>query len=402
MASLAVRIASKFSSLGETTRERLLGLPKACLAVIASRFNRLGEMAWMGLLGLPKACLASPVVNGLGRLVARHYLASPAPLRDAARRKLLILRNQYYAADQSQRSNEVLLLDNTLRASGLADYEVLTYDSDLGISPYSDLQLIRKCSEMRPDIVVFSSWWSYPTHPSVEALRFVRHRLGIPVAMIWWDTCNNGFWPSVAPLIGEIDVHVVGENPRGHCLDKSHPLFDRFLLLWAPMDPDLFHVVDRPRDIPISFIGQVRSYRAYRREYLQYLSDHGVAGRFCCSDEEGQVSHAQYAEIIRRSQMCVNFSYSVDAHQFKGRVLEAMFCGALLLESENDQTSVLFKPMVDYIPFSSKEDLLDKVKYLQLHPQEMAAIALNGTRKAHARYSGKAFWEAIFRKVGLQ
>jgi len=390
MAALAARVASRFHSLGETTWERVLGLPKACLDFSRAR-----------LLGLPKAWLASPVVNGLGGLVARHYLYSPASRQDAGRRKLLILRNRYYSGDRNVPSNELLLLDNTLRASGLADHEVLTYDSDLGISPYSDLQLIRKCSEMRPDIVVFSSWWSNLTHPSVEALRFVRQRLGIPVAMIWWDTCNYGFWPFIAPYIEAIDLHVVAENPRGHCLDKSHPLFDRFLLLWSPTDPALFHVADGPRDIPASFVGRATAYRSYRREFVQYLCDQGIPGHFSYSDGAGLVSHAQYAETIRRSQMCVNFSFSVDAHQFKGRVLEIMLSGALLLESENDQTSMLFTPMQDYVPFSSKEDLVSKIRYLQAHPDELAAIALNGTRKAQALYSGKTFWETIFRKVGL-
>lgn len=370
-------------------------------ARIVSRFIRLDESVRDHLLGLPKSCLAGPVVRGFGRLVARQYNSSSVPSHKTGRRKVLLLRNKYYRADKVQPSNEIGLLDNTLVASGLADHEVLTYDADLGISPYSDLQLIRKCSETHPDVVVLSSWWSYPTHPSVEALRFVRHHLGIPIAAIWWDTCNNGFWPSIAPNINEFDLHIVAENPRGYCLDESHPLFDRFLLLWSPLDEALFYPADGVRDIPVSFVGQATGYRAYRREYVQYLRDHGIAGYFSYADETGQISHSQYAEIVRRSQMCVNFSYSVDAHQLKGRVLEIMLSGALLLDSENDQTSMLFNPMEDYVPFSSKDDLLRKIYYLQAHPDEMAVIALNGMRKAHALYSGNAFWKAIFRKVGF-
>ena len=371
-------------------------------ARIANIFNRLGETTRGSLLRLPRACLSVPVVRGLGGLVAWHYRSPPARQREAGRHKLLVLRNRYLAQDRSQPSNEVRLLDNTLKASGLADHEVLTYDSDLGISPYSDLQLIRRCSEIRPDLVVLSSWWWKPTHPSVEALRFIRNRLDVPVATIWWDTCHNGFWPSIVPYIGDFDLHVVVDNPRGHCLDKSHPLFDRFLLLWPPQDPDLFHLGNGLRDIPVSFVGQVKSYRAYRREYVQYLCDHVPHGHFHCTDIAEQVSHARYAEIMRSSRMCVNFSYSVDAHQLKGRVLEVMLSGAMLLESENDQTSMLFTPMKDYVPFSTKEDLVSKIHYLQKHPDEMAAIAINGTRKAHALYSGNAFWNAIFRKAGLQ
>lgn len=295
------------------------------------------------------------------------------------------------------------MVDNTLRASGLCGLDVLTYDSDFGISPYSDLQLIRRCSEMRPDLLVLSSWGWSPTHPSLEAVRFVRNRLGIPVVTIWWDTCNNAFWPAIAPHIGDFDLHVVVDNPRSHCLDKSHSLFNRFLLLWPPSDPDLFSFVDgQQRDTLVSFVGSANGYRAYRRDYLQYVSDQGIAGHFLCSDEEGRVSHADYANISRRSRMCVNFSFSIDAHQLKARVFEVMLSGALLLESENDQTSMLFTPMEDYVPFSSKEDLVNKIRYFQAHPDEMAAIAISGTRKAHDLYSGAAFWDAMFRKVGFK
>jgi hypothetical protein len=390
MTSLTARVVSRFHSLGGTTGERVRGLPRACLDFSRAR-----------LLGLPKAYLASPVVNGLGGLVARHYSSTPSQRQNIGRPKILILRNRYYSGDPNELSNEVLLLDNTLRASGLADFEVLTYDSDLRISPFSDLQLIRKCSEFRPDIVVFSSWWSNTTHPSLEAVRFVRRRLGIPVAMIWWDTCNNQFWPSIARYIEQIDLHIVAENPRAHCLDKSHSLFDRFLLLWSPTDPGLFYVEDRPRDIPVSFVGRATAYRSYRREFVQYLSDQGVPGHFSYSDGTGQVTHSQYAETMRRSQMCVNFSYSVDAHQLKGRVLEIMLSGALLLESENDQTSMLFKPMEDYVSFTSKEDLARKIHYFLAHPEELAAIAKNGTLRAQTLFSGTVFWESIFQKMGF-
>ena len=105
-------------------------------------------------------------------------------------------------------------LDNTLRASGLGTFEVLTYDHDLSLFPLGDLQFIAKCAETRPDAVILSSWWHELRHPGIESLRFVRERLGIPLVAIWWDTCSDRFFSNLEPLLEYFDVHVVAENPN--------------------------------------------------------------------------------------------------------------------------------------------------------------------------------------------
>lgn len=369
-------------------------------ARIAHRLRYLSTLAWARALRLGQSCLGPVVVSGLGRLVARRYCTS-LEASVPRRRRVLVLRNRYMR-NRSQPSNEIGLLDDTLRASGLADFEVLTYDCDLCLSPYSDLQMIRKCSEVRPDLVVLSSWWWHPTHPSLRALQFTRKRLGIPVATIWWDTCSEAFWPRVELHLDMFDMHIVGENPRGHGFDKSHPMFERFLLLWSPFETGAYEADPTAvRDILVSFVGSVNSYRSARKECLLYLTRQGVDGFFAGSDEGAGFSHDQYVGILKRSRMCINFSSSVHGHQLKGRVLEAMLSGALLLESENDQTSMLFNAMEDYVPFSSKEDLLAKIRYFQAHPDEAEAIASAGTRKARALYSGTQFWNAVFKKAGL-
>lgn len=369
------------------------------LTNLARRIFRFGGLIRDLLLGLPKSYMSPLVVRVFGKLVTNRYDISSKSPRKAGKQTVLLLRYHFYDADKSQLSPEIGTLDNTLRASGLADYEVLSYDSDLGISPYCDLKLISKCAELRPRIVILSSWWFNSNHPCLETLRFIRCNLGIPVVTIWWDTCNDLFWLRIAPYISEFDLHIIAENPKLYCLDKLHPLIDRFITVWAPLDQNLFYSSTDLRDIPVTFVGKATGYRANRKEYIKYLLEHGVEGYFSYADEAGQISHSEYANIIRRSQIGVNFSYSVDAHQLKGRVLEIMLSGALLFESENDQISMLFEPMVDYIPFTSKEDLLNKIKYFQDHPCEMATIASSGARKAKTLYSGRAFWETIFRRV---
>jgi hypothetical protein len=346
---------------------------------------------------LPRRLLAAPVVGLLGPLAAGR--------RNAGREKrgkphVLILRNKYYASNSSQVSTEVMHLDHTLAACGLATFDVLTYDHDLRISPLSDVQLIAKCRDIRPDAIILSSWWLAPTHPSLAALRFVREEMGIPVAAIWWDSCSKAFWPSLEPVRQAFDVHVILDNPNLHLVDRADPAFERILQLWPPQDESLFKP-GASRDIPVSFLGQASAYRSYRTDTIDYLKAMNVEGRFSTSERGEQVTHELYAELMGRSRISLNFSYSVDCQQLKSRVMEVLFSGALLLESENEQTAQLFVPMQDYVPFSSKEDLVEKIRYYLEHEDELNRIAAHGRATALKHYGSARFWQLLLAKLKL-
>lgn len=347
---------------------------------------------------LPKRLLAEPVARLIGSTVIG--IRNPDKVK-RDKPHILILRNQFYSRKSMQISTEVMHLDNTLITSGLATFEVLTYDRDFLISPLSDLQLIEKCQEIKPDAIILSSWrMMAPQHPSIHSFKFIRERFGIPIAVIWWDTCSESFWKSLQPVIKKFDVHVIVDNPTLQYTDKKAPLFHRLLPLWPPQDENLFKP-SITRDIPVSFFGQASSYRSYRTEVIEHLIEMKVPGRFSTSDRDGQVTHATYADLMGRSRISLNFSRSVTCHQLKSRVMEIMFSGALLLESENEQTSKLFVPMKDFVPFKSKEDLVDKIRYYLDHEDEMTAIAKQGRATATRHYNSSCFWRLLLGKLKL-
>jgi len=292
----------------------------------------------------------------------------------------------------------VFHLDNTLRESKAATFDVLTYDRDLLWSPVSDLQLIAKCREGQPDAVIVSSWGKAPRHPSIEALAFVREHLGIRLVALWWDSCSVGFWKSVRPIMEHFDVHVIMDNPTLYHIDRQDALSERIIALWPPQDETLFHP-GTIQDIPVSFLGQVSSYRSYRSDAINFLVEKQVPGYFATRDRDQQVSHNEYADIMRRSKISLNFSYSVSSHQLKSRVLEVMFSGAMLLESDNAQTSKLFTPMKDYVPFTSKEDLVEKIRYYLRNEDQLTAIARQGRSTAASVYNASRFWELLCQKL---
>jgi spore maturation protein CgeB len=113
-----------------------------------------------------------------------------------------------------------------------------------------------------------------------------------------------------------------------------------------------------------------------------------------------RISLERYAEILGRSKISLNFSYSLPGtHALHGRVFEVMFSGALLIENLNTETPQYFTPMSDYVAFDTKEDLVDKVRYYLEHEDERQQIALNGYRKATKEYSPQVFWDRVMAKL---
>ena len=72
----------------------------------------------------------------------------------------------------------------------------------------------------------------------------------------------------------------------------------------------------------MAFFGQFSSYRDYRRDYIEYLMEQNISGYIASQNKDVQVEHSKYAEILGRAKIGINFSYSVDKHQLKGRVFE--------------------------------------------------------------------------------
>jgi len=109
--------------------------------------------------------------------------------------------------------------------------------------------------------------------------------------------------------------------------------------------------------------------------------------------------------MLRRSRITLNFSKvfapEVPSHQFKGRVLEAMLCGALLLEPNNLQTKRWFTPGEDYDTFGSFEELVAKVRFYLDDSAAREAMTARARARAETAMTAKAFWTAVFAHANL-
>ena len=349
--------------------------------------------------------VTTAVHRSVVRGVMQNVLSYPASHRAGPRPlpHFLIARYNYYAADASKGpSIEQFLLDNTLLAAHAGTSETFFWENDSGTFPRGDWALLEKCRAVRPDALILSSYEpGYRTMPSVEAIRLLRKRWHIPIVGVWWDTCYDGFWPSIQSVLPYIDLHVVPDNPLlNFFTDQTRARYGkRFLAAWEAMDPAIYNNPGRPRDIDVAFLGQATGYRSTRMPYMQALKDHDIPLYSSISVRAEQPSHEQYVDVLKRTRIGLNFSASRDSDQLKSRVFETIACGALLMENDNPQTRCYFEPLQDYVAFSSPSDLVDKVRYFLSHDVERQEIAARGEQKVRQIYNCERFWKAIFEKL---
>lgn len=361
------------------------------------------EHARAGLLGNPENKELREI---LVQLEPAHDLSA---VTDPVTQKLIVTKRpcsilfRYKHVPNSkfnQEAHEKFIISNPYKTAGIGSliefYLDDVFHTKNAIFEHTFLNVIR---DLQPDAIFLSSYEPLsPSHPNYSMLQAIRMFAKIPLITFWHDTCGQNARNVYGNMItSDIDLHI----PLDSDSFTKHYAGVEFLRLQAPPDHNLFWSAPEKADIPLSFIGSSAGYRSIRKEYTEFLQESGVPVYFSGGQvADTTVSWEEYASILRRSKISLNFSQSIDGeHQMKARVLEVMYSGALLLESENEETRKFFTPGVHYVSFNSKLDLLDKVKYYLSHEDERLRIAENGYRRATTEYNATTFWTKIFDKL---
>ena len=86
----------------------------------------------------------------------------------------------------------------------------------------------------------------------------------------------------------------------------------------------------------------------------------------------------------------------------RSRVWEALWLRTFLLEEDNPVTSVYFEPYVDYVPFTTLQDLVDKIRYYLENDEERDRIRMHGRATVEKYYNSRIYWENLFETIGIQ
>lgn len=86
----------------------------------------------------------------------------------------------------------------------------------------------------------------------------------------------------------------------------------------------------------------------------------------------------------------------------KGRVVEAGFAGACLLERRNAVTSQWFKPGLDYVEYEHVGDAPARLDWIRNHDDEARQIAASLNKQMHMYHHPRIFWRDVLERVGIE
>ena len=109
-------------------------------------------------------------------------------------------------------------------------------------------------------------------------------------------------------------------------------------------------------------------------------------------------------EIFNQSKIVLGFSTvgkNDDINILKGRDFEVPLTGSFYITGYHEELKEYFELGKDIETYTSKEDLLKKVKYYLENDEERENIAKMGYEKCIKKYTAKESYEKVFGYLGL-
>ncbi|CAH0253000.1 glycosyltransferase [Pseudomonas brassicacearum] len=163
-------------------------------------------------------------------------------------------------------------------------------------------------------------------------------------------------------------------------------------------DEQMLRNTDSVRDIPIGFLGSLKSTEyAQRKALLESLVKR--TGMLVTRTQSGR----EYLETLNRIKIFVSADLGMGEFMIKN--FEAMACGCVLLAwSQGEEDRLLgFEDMENTVFYRSEDEAVQKLELLQSDPELAARIARNGQAFAESRYSfarvGRVLAEEIQREM---
>lgn len=280
------------------------------------------------------------------------------------------------------------------RCLGIGSTEVIYYDKiRVGVT---DVE-IRK-----PKMTVLISAHKAPFAPSLDEL--IKMNEISPLVQILSDGGDTPWheetirWRDAFTTIVSIDG-----NP-------NWPSRQCDLTLLTPIDPryfdNMFGEQNPVRDVLLGFAGGIG--HGPRGLVMNHLLEKGLLTHRWHSPttsykgyEGNAASYKEYADFMRRCKMVINNSMTSNGlNHIKGRVLEAGWAGACLLEDKNPITPLWLKPGKHYIEYNDHEHAAQLVEELKSEPEKIDETARALQEEIIRNHSPKVFWGKVLDKIG--
>ena len=288
-------------------------------------------------------------------------------------------------------------LFGSLESTDLASYSNIFFDE-------WNIKYGQKCDEevlkqgLEADLVVVTPLNGIHHLPNLQTFGKIKDA-GVPVVAIHFDSISPKNLAYADSMLPQINFNVVLDSGISYS-NSLHS--NRYVPLWTPQDPRIFYNPNKERDIAISHLGTTEG-RPERENSLNFIGSRDIKVYSRGGQRKDNIPIEEYADILQRSLITLNWCENSSFKQLKGRIFEAMLCGACLFESENEEIKKYFVENEDYVSFKGRnsEALAHMLRSYVDDRKEIERIAKNGYKKATANYNAENFWQTIFRKAGV-
>lgn len=162
---------------------------------------------------------------------------------------------------------------------------------------------------------------------------------------------------------------------------------------------DLFPVLDLPKDIDVSFVGNCG--KTDRRRYLDCLSAGGIkVESYGFGSGNGFVANSEVPRIFNRSKINLSFSRLENptgekTMGHKGRTIEVAMTRSFCLSEYYPALPHIFEIGKEIDCFTDRESLLEKVRYYLSHDAERERIASAAYARALQEYEEGPSFDAV-------
>lgn len=207
----------------------------------------------------------------------------------------------------------------------------------------------------------------------------------------------------VQRLVNKEELLKLGAKKVELCYRSFDPEFER------PLD-----LTEEERKLHGAEVGFVGTYENVRASFIAYLIENGIPVSVTGNDWPGgeywpiikpyykgpSVFNEDYIKAINGLGIALHFLRHANRDEQDSRTFEIPACKKFMLAERSEVHAQLFKENEEAVFFSSKEELLEKVKRYMADPAERNRIALNGYNRCFASgYTHVERMETVLKKV---
>lgn len=263
-------------------------------------------------------------------------------------------------------------------------------------------------SEFRPDLVVYSLTWPSETIP-IDVFRALKQKFSFKLFSVIWDHDENNKQLmeydrgviSVSDLVSIADSHFRTERIRNKVgpyksFNNVHTV--QFIPMLA--DPAIFYSTpEKTYDVTLSGSSEGERIAIYSELQTAGIQVNRIGG-LLSTDKFLPLS--EYAKQLSQSLIVVNTQTCPERIQLKGRVMQVLSCGSLLLEQWSIESEKFLQALgLEELLWKDSKELIQKIQYWLSRRNQLSKFADMAKNKYLALHNPVTWTQRIFHGTGI-